>query len=97
MLCSIVAHTIKAYAAQITGVDCGADEKVYHSSWESDLLNGGCVKLKDNEWCGADGFKQLADRCKVIEADAAFLFLAFVASVGAAVVCFLAHKRGSTV
>jgi hypothetical protein len=37
------------------------------------------------------------DRCKIVKSDTALLFLGFAACVGAAAVCYLAHKRGHSV
>jgi hypothetical protein len=36
-------------------------------------------------------------RCSVIKSDTAFLFIAFIACLGAAAVCLIAHKRGHSV
>lgn len=44
-----------------------------------------------------DGWEQVAGRCRTVEADAAFLFLGFVACVAAAALCFMAQKRGRAV
>ena len=59
------------------------------------LLDGGCVGKGQNVNCGltedADG--GLIGRLKVIEADAAFLFLGFLISIGAAVLYYLASRR----
>jgi hypothetical protein len=82
---------------KITGVDCGTTVYDYHNAISNPLLNGGCMTKKGTPYCGYDGLEEISARCKVVEADAAFLLLGFVACVGAAVVCFLAHKRGSTV
>jgi hypothetical protein len=82
---------------KITGIDCGTTIYDYHNAISNPILNGGCVTMKGVPYCGYDNLEQLAGRCKVVEADTAFLFFGFAACVGAAVVCFLAHKRGSTI
>lgn len=81
---------------KITSLDCGTTPYDYHNAVSNELLNGGCVKRKGIPYCGYDSLDELSGRCKVVEADAAFLFLGFAACLGAAVVCFLAHKRGTT-
>lgn len=44
-----------------------------------------------------DGAGAIIGRCKVIKSDTAFLFMGFAACVGAAAVCYLAHKRGRSI
>ena len=58
---------------------------------------GGCHKSKGYEYCGYDDYDQVVGRCKVVKSDTAFLFIGFVACLGAAAVRFLAHKRGRSV
>lgn len=82
---------------KIANVDCGITPYDSHDAISNELLNGGCVKTKRGPACGYVDLEEIAGRCKVLEADSAFLFLGFGACVGAAVLCFLAHKRGSTV
>ena len=48
-------------------------------------------------FCGIEDWDEAEAHCKVIKSDTAFLFLGFAACVGAAVLCFLAHKRGRSV
>jgi hypothetical protein len=81
---------------KITGNDCGTTIYDYHNAISNPILNGGCMTKKGTPYCGYE-FDELPGRCKVVEADTAFLFFGFAACVGAAVLCFLAHKRGSTV
>ena len=68
-----------------------------HNMISSELLNGGCVNTKSGPRCSWNNLEEIAGRCKVVEADTAFLFFGFAAFVGAAVLSFLAQKRGKTV
>ncbi|KAK4549532.1 hypothetical protein LTR36_006529 [Oleoguttula mirabilis] len=80
-----------AFAIGLRGVSCGDVNETYKSY----LLNGGCKGKGDNLQCGIDIHPYaLPGRCKMVEADSAFLFLGFLVSVAAAVLCYLASKRG---
>ncbi|TKA79026.1 hypothetical protein B0A55_03159 [Friedmanniomyces simplex] len=82
-----------AFAVGLKGVTCTDDVTTAYNS----LLNGGCYGSGDKKLCGfpVQNYKGvLAGRCRTAEADAAFLFLGFLASVAAAVLCFLASRRG---
>ena len=48
-------------------------------------------------YCGFHDWAELRGRCKFVKSDTAFLFFGFAACVGAAAICFLAHKRGRSV
>ena len=83
--------------SKIVGVDCGTTVYDQHNMISSELLNGGCVNTKSGPRCSWNNLEEIAGRCKVVEADTAFLFFGFAAFVGAAVLSFLAQKRGKTV
>ncbi|KAK1057538.1 hypothetical protein LTR12_008689 [Friedmanniomyces endolithicus] len=82
-----------AFAVGLKGVTCNNDESTYQSS----LLNGGCQKSGGEDYCAVPSENThavLSGRCRTAEADSAFLFLGFLASLAAAVLCFLASRRG---
>jgi len=83
--------------SKIVGVDCGTTVYDQHNMISSELLNGGCVNTKSGPRCAWNSLEEISGRCKVVEADSAFLLLGFAACVGAAVLCFLAQRRGKTV
>jgi len=74
-------------------VTCNNDE----STAESSLLNGGSITSGTDTLYGfptTNYHAVLSGRCRTAEADSAFLFLGFLASLAAAVLCFLASRRG---
>ncbi|KAK0284190.1 hypothetical protein LTR35_005905 [Friedmanniomyces endolithicus] len=82
-----------AFAIGLKGVTCNNDE----STAESSLLNGGSITSGTDTLYGfptTNYHAVLSGRCRTAEADSAFLFLGFLASLAAAVLCFLASKRG---
>lgn len=87
----------KAFAVGLKGLSCTNIET--RGTLLNKFVTGGCKRHKDDYKCGYlpfdDGGKdQLEGRCKLVEADAAFLFLGFVASVVGAVLCLIASRRG---
>lgn len=88
---------IQAFAVKLRGIDCESSEDNYHNSVDNPLVNSGCVHNENRHkyYCGFD-YNDMPDRCRTVEADAAFLFLGFLACIATAVLCFLAHKRGGT-
>ncbi|KAK5125055.1 hypothetical protein LTR85_001246 [Meristemomyces frigidus] len=82
-----------AFAVGLRGVSCGNT----HDTSNNYLLNGGCKGKGDNQECGFASYNVLPGRCRMAEADSAFLFLGFLISIGAAVLCFLASRRGGGV
>nr|POE49151.1 hypothetical protein CFP56_32301 [Quercus suber] len=91
-----------AFAVQIRGVNCGKSDEDVLSMGLNFLMNGGCRGKGDDETCGfaadadstADALSTLLSHCHTVEADTAFLFLGFVACIGAAVLCLMAGRRG---
>lgn len=85
----------QAIAVGLKGVSCGnVVEEI-----QNYLLNGGCKGHGENKTCGGPkltGTDLLNGRCRQIEADSAFLFLGFLASVSAAVLCWMASRRGGS-
>jgi len=85
----------QAFAVGLKGVSCGNGAQEVRNY----LLNGGCKGKGDNRICGIPAtsdkaaVNMLNSRCRMVEADAAFLFLGFIASIAAAVLCFLASRR----
>lgn len=81
---------------QLRGVSCGTSNADLIASAPNFLLNGGVLKAKnpENDVSGVKNSHELASHCRTAEADAAFLFLAFVACVAAAVLCFIGTRRG---
>lgn len=82
------------------GVSCSFADDNYGAAFDNQLLNGGCEGSAKGMYCGFDMSKPAADlrsRCHAIEADTAFLFLSFLTCIAAAVLCFMAHKRGGGV
>lgn len=59
-------------------------------------MNGGCHKIDGDWFCAYQPGKPLANRCHAVQADTAFLFLGFIANVTAAILAFIAHRRGGT-
>lgn len=60
-------------------------------------MNGGCHKVKGQTLCAYENDNTIEGRCRMVEADTAFLFLGCIASIGAAVLCFIASRRGGSV
>lgn len=69
---------------ELRGANCSAPKTI--GVRNNKLINGGCAKFKGSpDICGFSDFSQLVGRCRTVEADAAFLFLGFIASLVAAV------------
>jgi len=81
--------TSQAFAVGLKGVSCGNPSDTSRNF----LINGGCKGHGSNEACGFSGYNVLPGRCRMVEADSAFLFLGFLASIAAAILCFIASKR----
>lgn len=81
----------QAYAVGLRGVNCsnGDDDKTWHNS----LISGGCIKDSTDSdgssqyTCGFFKKSDVEHRCHMAEADAAFMFLGFIVSLGAAILC----------
>jgi len=80
----------KAVAVGLRGVSCG---NVFTTT-KSRLLTGGCKFANHQTICGFPTSAAIRSRCHDMEADAAFLFLGFLASVATAVLCFLSSRGG---
>nr|POF04597.1 hypothetical protein CFP56_56078 [Quercus suber] len=93
-----------AFAVQIRGVSCGSSQEAGLSMVRNFLMNGGCKGKGDNQVCGIakdantakEALSHLESHCRTIEADTVFLFLGFIACVGAAALCFMGSRRGGT-
>ncbi|KAJ5198527.1 uncharacterized protein N7498_007644 [Penicillium cinerascens] len=77
------------FAVTLKGVHCGDEWTTFNNV----LLNGGC--WSDNQgdkgcWWGKD---ELHSRCVSAEADTAFMFLGFIACIGALIGSFLSGRR----
>ncbi|KAK4565228.1 hypothetical protein LTR86_003845 [Recurvomyces mirabilis] len=83
-----------ALAVGLRHTSCSDD----YSTATNTLINGGTRKGRgDTYYVGYptdNAHEALQSRCQKIEADSVFLFLAFLVSVAAAVLCFMASKRG---
>ena len=81
-----------SYAVQMRHVDCRDDDNV--AIYGSKLLNGGCKTLDDGETvCGFLYLHELQGRCRMLEADTTFVFLAFAAGVGAVVLGLIGVRK----
>lgn len=80
-----------AYAVQLRHVDCDSGKNRWTNS--NDLINGGCHKVDGERFCGFDEYEDLKGRCHIASANAAFLFLGFLAATAAAVICWLAVRK----
>ena len=55
-------------------------------TWGNRLINGGCTQLDDGDWyCGYDSLEDLTHKCRMAEADTAFMFLSAVVTLVAAI------------
>lgn len=80
-----------AYAVQLRHVDCGNGKNNWTNS--NKLINGGCRKKDGDSYCGFDEYSDLEGRCHIASANAAFLFLGFLAALAAAILCWLAVRK----
>lgn len=91
-----------AFAIGLRGVKCnsvheGSTSEAALPTWDNPLINGGCFDRQDGHCIQtAYEFKDIRAHCRAVEADAAFLFLGFLACVAAAVLAFIAHRRGGS-
>ncbi|CEJ55968.1 hypothetical protein PMG11_02195 [Penicillium brasilianum] len=79
-----------AFSVALKGVDCN-NTSTDGPTWDNPIISGGCYKDGDTKWC-ADKYK-VHSRCVTAEADAAFMFLAFLACIGVLVVSFLTRRN----
>ncbi|KAK5135799.1 hypothetical protein LTR08_004626 [Meristemomyces frigidus] len=83
-----------AFAVGLEGISCGScSDKSSPACWYNYLVSGGCKGKGENQICGAHGTDGNGVRCRMIEADSAFLFLGFLVSVTAAVLYYMASRR----
>ncbi|KAK3062494.1 hypothetical protein LTS18_003950 [Coniosporium uncinatum] len=92
-----------AIAVQLRGVSCSNNSTTSNNA----LLNGGCFGGKeardrcDSETCCTYGYDresktfspELKSRCQMDEADAAFMFMGFLITLGLIVVSFLVRRK----
>jgi len=87
-----------AFAIALKGVDCSTHTDTSPSKDIGELIVSGCGKEYGTDICGIqlenNPYSAVTARCKTVEADAAFLFLGFLASLAAAALCYLASTRG---
>ncbi|KAJ5667826.1 uncharacterized protein N7477_006396 [Penicillium maclennaniae] len=77
------------YAVTLKGVHCGDP----WTTFQNKLINGGCWSdNKGDTICYWDK-SHLHSRCVSVEADTAFMFLAFIACIGTLVASFLSGRR----
>ncbi|GLI73773.1 hypothetical protein PoHVEF18_002002 [Penicillium ochrochloron] len=79
-----------AFSVALKGVDCN-NTSTDGPTWDNPLISGGCYEDKDNKWCADKGV--VHSRCVRAEADAAFMFLAFLACIGVLIVSFLTRRN----
>ncbi|KAJ5652748.1 hypothetical protein N7507_010174 [Penicillium longicatenatum] len=85
------------YAVTLKGADCSSPDN--GTTWDNPLISGGCTgkgddKLcHDGSWGSSDKWSTIKSRCKRAEADCAFMFLAFIASVAVLIASFLSRNR----
>ncbi|KAJ5391687.1 hypothetical protein N7509_007177 [Penicillium cosmopolitanum] len=80
-----------AYAVALRGTSCD-DDKVGGSTWDNPLISGGCYYDDDGaKWCRDGGV--VKKRCTRATADAAFMFLACIACIGALVSSYITRNR----
>ncbi|ORY08696.1 marvel domain-containing protein [Clohesyomyces aquaticus] len=88
-------------AYKLRGLNCGNTDTVSRAKMTSnELLNGGCAKFKQGgdkgSLCGYAWYNdadKLNSRCKMNEADAAFMFLSVIVLCASVVMMFLHIKR----
>ncbi|KAH9834684.1 marvel domain-containing protein [Teratosphaeria destructans] len=80
-----------AVAVGLSGVHCGMSDTELSSESKNFLINGG----KYHGGYGIGSKSELVGRCRKMEADAAFLFLGFIASAAAAALCYVGSRKGS--
>jgi len=94
---------LQAIAVQLRGVSCSNNSTTSNNA----LLNGGCFGGKeardrcDSETCCTYGYDresktfspELKSRCQMDEADAAFMFMGFLITLGLIVVSFLVRRK----
>ncbi|KAF2199711.1 hypothetical protein GQ43DRAFT_375595 [Delitschia confertaspora ATCC 74209] len=82
---------------KLRGISCSGNDRLNLAKmFFNPLLNGGCVGKGKNLNCWyylPDRSDKLHSRCKMNEADAAFMFISFVFILGAAVFTFLNSRR----
>lgn len=80
-----------AFSVALRGTNCN-DERVGGSTWDNPLISGGCY-YDDNgsEHCYEHGV--VKKRCTRATADAAFMFLACIACIGALVSSYITRHR----
>ncbi|KAJ5633239.1 hypothetical protein N7490_009578 [Penicillium lividum] len=79
------------YAVTLKGVSCSDSPSGYASAWDNPLISGGCTGKGKDKICYSGNVVQ--SRCKRAEADCAFMFLAFVASLAVLIASFLSRNR----
>ena len=83
-----------AYAAQLGTQSCSCDKKYELCARLANnvIINGGVVKGGGDSAVGSDVPR--VRRCREAQADTAFMWFAFAAFVGSAVLSFLSWRRG---
>lgn len=74
----------------LKGVDCN-NTSTNGPTWDNHLISGGCYEDKGYKWCADKG--AVHSRCVRAEADAAFMFLSFLACIGVLIVSFLTRRN----
>lgn len=74
----------------LKGVDCN-NTSTNGPTWDNPLISGGCYDDKDYKWCADKG--AVHSRCVRAEADAAFMFLSFLACIGVLIISFLTRRN----
>ncbi|KAJ6115307.1 hypothetical protein N7486_001085 [Penicillium sp. IBT 16267x] len=83
------------YAVTLKGTDCSDPNN--GTTWDNPLISGGCTGKGNDRLChdgswGSDEWSTVKSRCKRAEADCAFMFLAFIASVAVLIASFLSRN-----
>ncbi|KAL1986715.1 hypothetical protein VTN96DRAFT_5920 [Rasamsonia emersonii] len=81
-----------AYAILLRGTDCSDPTTTYNN----DLLDGGCISTKQGEVCGYDSLGELNSRCTSAKADTAFMFIDFVVCIAVVACSFFASRSNSS-
>ncbi|KAJ5551243.1 hypothetical protein N7535_000814 [Penicillium sp. DV-2018c] len=78
------------FAVRLHGTNCSD----YYTTFDNILLNGGCIKLKSEDFVRCAYTKdQLKPRCTTATADTAFMFLGFVMCVAVVAASFVFRGR----